>query len=137
MSAGTRDGLIRGLKDDGLYTQSIKKHTLQKFELHNRYVTLFSTAMKNKWPQRAYLGLYSGAGRARVAGTDEIVATTAVSAIQVPDPFTHYIFVDHDPACISALKTRIDTLGGDSSITIPLAFRRLRPESTRSAATTM
>lgn len=49
------------------------------------YVLLFSTAMKNKWPQRAYLGLYSGAGRARVAETDEIVETTVMSAFRVRD----------------------------------------------------
>jgi hypothetical protein len=75
------------LEDDGLYTPSVKRHSLRKIELHNYYVSLFSTAMKNQWPQRAYLGLYSGAGRARVAETDEIVETTVMSAFRVRDPF--------------------------------------------------
>ncbi|MEE9132306.1 MAG: hypothetical protein V3U13_01980 [Gemmatimonadota bacterium] len=80
-------GFLRGLEDDGLYTPSVKRHSLRKIEVHNYYVSLFSTAMSNQWPQRAYLGLYSGAGRARVAETDEIVETTVMSAFRVRDPF--------------------------------------------------
>ena len=116
MSDATGGGLIRGLEDDGLYTPSIKEHTLRKIRLHNYYVSIFSTAMKTPWPQRAYIGLYSGAGRATVEETGEIVATTALSAIQMPDPFTKYIFVDNNPDCISALETRIDRLGGDHDV---------------------
>ena len=110
------DGLVRGLEDDGLYAPSIKDHSLEKIRLHNYYVRLFSTGMKNRWPQRAYVGLYSGAGRARMEKTGEIVATTAISALQVPDPFTKYIFVDNDPECITALKARIRALEGDHDV---------------------
>lgn len=98
------------LEDDGLYTPTVKEHSLQKIRLHNYYVSLFSTSMKSKWPQRAYLGLYSGAGRARVAETGKIVATTALSAVQTRYPFTKYIFVDNDRRCIEALKARIRAL---------------------------
>ncbi|MXZ20776.1 MAG: three-Cys-motif partner protein TcmP [Gemmatimonadetes bacterium] len=101
---------ILEFEDDGLHTPSIKEHSLRKIRLHNYYVTLFSTAMKNKWPQRAYLGLYSGAGRARVTETGKIVATTAVSALAVADPFTKYIFVDNNRECIAALKARASAL---------------------------
>ena len=115
MDAALEDGLIRGLEDDGHYTPLIKDHSLEKIRLHNYYVRLFSTGMKNKWRQRAYLGLYSGPGRARVK-TGEIVATTAISALQVPDPFTKYIFVDNDPKCIEALKPRVRALDGDHDV---------------------
>ena len=116
MSGTAEDGFVHQLEDDGLYTPSIKEHSLRKIRAHNYYVKLFTRAMKNRWPQRAYLGLYSGPGRARVFGTNKIVATTAVSAIQVPDPFTKYIFVDNNPDCIAALKARIDALGGDYDV---------------------
>ena len=107
---------VGGLEDDGHYTPSIKEHSLRKIRLHNHYVSVFSTAMKDKWPQRAYLGLYSGPGRARVAGTGEIVATSAMSAIQVRYPFTKYIFVDKNPKCIAALKARVGALDGDQDV---------------------
>ncbi len=115
MNSTREDELFHGLEDDGLYMPSIKDHSLEKIKLHNYYVRLFSTGMKNRWPQRAYLGLYSGPGRARVK-TGEIVATTAISALQVPDPFTKYIFVDNDPKCIEALKARVRALDGDHDV---------------------
>lgn len=93
-----------------LYTPTVKEHSLRKIRLHNFYVSLFSTAMKNHWPQRAYVGLYSGAGRARVAETGKIVVTTALSAVQARYPFTKYIFVDNNPRCIEALEARIQAL---------------------------
>ena len=31
------DGLVSGLEDDGLYTPSIKDHSLEKIRLHNYY----------------------------------------------------------------------------------------------------
>ena len=114
MGAALEDGL-RGLEDDELYTPLIKDHSLEKIRLHNYYVRLFSTGMKNKWRQRAYLGLYSGPGRARMK-TGEIVATTAISALQVPDPFTKYIFVDNNPKCIETLKARVRALDGDHEV---------------------
>lgn len=39
----------------------------------------------------------------------EVVETTAMSACRLPDPFTKYIFVDHDERCTEALTARIVT----------------------------
>lgn len=116
MNVHTGPELIRRLEDDGFYTPAIKEHSLRKIRLHNYYVRLFSTSMKNKWSQRAYLGLYSGAGRARVIETGEIVATTAISSLSVPDPFTKYIFVDNNPECIAALQARTRALGRHTDV---------------------
>lgn len=57
MSDATRGGLIRGMENDGLYTPSIKEHSLRKIRLHNYYVRLIATAMKNVLLY--YLVLYS------------------------------------------------------------------------------
>lgn len=101
---------LRRLSHDGHYTPSIKSHSLEKIQLHNYYASLFSTSMKKQWPQRAYLGLYSGAGRAKVEETGEIVETTAMSVFRLRNPFTKYIFVDNEAYCIKALDERIATL---------------------------
>lgn len=74
--------------------------------------------MKKKWPQRAYVGLYSGAGRARVEGSREIIETTAMSVFRLPDPFTKYVFVDNDERCTSALAARIGVLPANHDVTI-------------------
>ncbi len=109
---------LRGLVDDHHYTPDIKTHSLEKIRLHNYYARLFSSSMKDKWPQRAYVGLYSGAGRARIEETGEIIETTAMSVFRLRHPFTKYIFVDHDPRCIGALKNRIATLGHQHDVTL-------------------
>lgn len=93
----------RDLIDDGLFTPEIKTHSVEKIVRHDYYAHLFAEGMKNKWPQRAYLGLYSGSGRGQLP-SGEIVETTAMGALR--EPFTHYIFVDNDERCIEALRAR-------------------------------
>ena len=72
--------------------------------------------MRKKWNQLAYVGLYSGAGRARVIRpTDkilstEIVETSALAVLRQPHRFTHYLYVDSDERCTTALKQRIAAL---------------------------
>ncbi len=100
--------LGRDLPHDGLPLQEIKAHSLEKYRRHNYLASMFANGMKKKWPQRAYIGLYAGAGRARVEGTGEIVETTALSVIR--QPFTNYIFVDSDSECIDALERRVEAL---------------------------
>lgn len=114
--AYSAEAFVGGLEDDGFYTPEIKQHSIEKIRLHNYYVALFTTSMKSRWPQRAYLGLYSGSGRARIEATGEIIETTALSALRPRFPFTHHIFVDSDPRCIEALRGRIAALPGDRNV---------------------
>ena len=69
--------------------------------------------MKKIWPQRAYLGLFAGAGRARIEESGEIVETSAASVFRLPDPFTHHVFVDQDPLCTEALRKRLNAISTD------------------------
>lgn len=103
--------------DDGLYTPEIKRHSLEKIRLHNRYARIFATAMRTHWPQLAYVGLYAGAGRAEISGTGEIVETSALAVIRQPDRFTDYIYVDHDSTCMDALRSRIQALKPSENFT--------------------
>ncbi len=118
MTAVPGGGFLRGLDGDGHFTPPIKRHSLGKITLHNQYAAIFSRATKNSWPQRAYIGLYSGAGRARVEPSGEIIETTAMSVFRLSDPFTHHIFVDNDARCIEALGERIRSMGGDHDVSL-------------------
>lgn len=106
------------VEPDGLYTPDIKRHSLEKIRLHNRYAQTFAAAMYRKWPQMAYLGLYAGAGHAHVAGTTETVETSALAVLRQQPRFTDYIYVDNDPRCVSALTTRTAPLVGNARLTI-------------------
>ena len=99
--------MLRALSDDGFYLPTIKEHSLEKIIRHDYFADLFSTGMKSSWQQRAYIGLYSGAGRARIENTGEIIETTAMSVFRLRTPFTKYIFVDENEQCTTALDARI------------------------------
>lgn len=111
-------GFRRGLEDDGQYLPEIGEQSLTKIRLHNAYISMFTTAMRSKWPQLAYLGLYSGAGRARLRETGEIVETSALGSLRVQHPFTKHIFVDSDDRCVRALQARVNALEGKRDVTI-------------------
>ena len=116
--AGPRMGnhdYLGGLTDDGLYTPAIKPHSLEKLNRHNYYAAMFTTFAEKSWPQRAYVGLCCGAGRARVDGTGEIVESAAMTALRLH--FTHYVFVDKSKRCIDALKKRVAAAGTNASVT--------------------
>ena len=110
--------MLRNLEPDGLYLPTIKPHSLDKIIRHNYYARVFASSMKKKWPQRAYIGLFSGPGRARLEGTGEIVETSALGALRLPDLFTHYIFVDKNPECTDALARRAAVANPGASITV-------------------
>lgn len=95
------------IPDDGLHLPTIGRHSLEKIRRHNYYAALFTKAMRHKWPQRACIGLYSGAGLARLGDTGEIVETSALAVIGQEVPFTKYIFVDSDNKCLDALEARV------------------------------
>jgi len=101
----------RVVPPDGLYTPTIKQHSLEKIRLHNRYAAIFASAMRAKWQQLAYVGLYAGAGHARVSGTSDVVETSALAVLRQPVRFTDYIYVDHNSSCIDALTRRAKAFG--------------------------
>jgi three-Cys-motif partner protein len=102
----------------GLYLPTIKAHSLDKIRLHNYYAQLFTQSMKRQWPQRTYLGLYAGAGRARLDPGGEIIETSAMNVFRLRDTFTKFIFVDADPRCSNALRARIEALPARFDYTI-------------------
>lgn len=106
---------LPSIASDGRWTPVIKPHSLEKIRHHNLYAHVFATAMKNKWPQLAYIGLYSGAGHAHIGDDGPVVETTGIGALR--ENFTHYIFVDAEHECIDALKARAEPLQHDRPIT--------------------
>jgi three-Cys-motif partner protein len=108
----------RRVEADGLYTPDIKAHSLEKIHLHNRYAEMFATAMHDKWPHLAYIGLYAGAGHARLAGTDETYETSALAVLRQRPRFTDYVYVDNDPRCVHALRARTERLRGDARVSV-------------------
>ena len=61
--------------------------------------------MRNSWPRRAYVELFSGPGRSWDRDQRRYVAGSAVRALDFE--FTGYVFVDRDERATAALLHRI------------------------------
>jgi three-Cys-motif partner protein len=97
-------------EDDGLYIPEVGDWAEEKYRLLWHYADLFATSMKHKWDTRCYIDLFSGSGYARIRGTNRVVKSSSLLALQVADPFDYYIYCDSDSDCISALKKRVTNL---------------------------
>jgi three-Cys-motif partner protein len=95
------------LSNDGLLLPSVGKWAARKYELLSYYCDLFATSMLNKWDSRVYIDLFAGSGKAKVKGTNEIILTSPLLAIDIDHPFDKYIYCDDDKNCVSALKSRV------------------------------
>lgn len=97
---------------------TIKQHSLEKLRRHNYFASIFAKAMRNQFENLVYIGLYSGAGRAILDPTGELVDTSALSVLTQEVPFTKYIFVDSDERCIERLRVEIELLDRTLDVTL-------------------
>lgn len=114
-------------RDDGLLIPEVGRWAKRKYHFLSRYLHLFSTGMKKKWPQRHYIDLFSGAGFARIRGTNDLVAGSPVIASNVADSFSGIHLCEQNAACFDALSSRITpqtaatavaTVRGDANLKI-------------------
>lgn len=109
---------LSDFQPDGQYLPTVKLHSVDKLKLHNYYAAIFAGGMSKQWPNLVYMGLYSGAGAARIEGTNRVVMTSALSVLTQAVKFTHYVFVDEDPKCIDALRVRTERLQMAERVTL-------------------
>jgi len=99
------------MSDDGLPTNDIGPWAEEKYQYVGMYAQLFSTGMKNKWPHRIYLDLFSGPGYSKVRETNRVVLGSPMIALSLPDRFDSYVFADENSESLDALRTRVSRLG--------------------------
>jgi three-Cys-motif partner protein len=99
------------IEDDGLITPEVGRWSKQKYHFLQRYLHLFATGMKNKWPERHYVDLFAGAGVSRIRDTSELVMGSPLLAATVRDAFTHLHLCERDEAKASALDKRLRSRG--------------------------
>src|SRR4030066_799335 len=94
--------------DDGLYISEVGPWAENKYEILHHYSHMFSTGMKNLFNQRIYIDLFSSAGIANIRNSNRFVLTSSLIALNLPDPYDHYVYCDIDEKCISALSQRVE-----------------------------
>jgi three-Cys-motif partner protein len=110
MSKKRRDYFIPA-RDDGLLTYPIGPWAEAKYRYVGMYAELFAKGMKNRWPRRLYLDLFSGPGHSKVRDSSRVVLGSPLIALNLPDLFDEYVFADENPEALAALRARVARLG--------------------------
>lgn len=98
---------IEIVKDDNLIIPDVGAWGENKYKLVGGYCDIFTRGMKNKWDKLVYIDLFSGAGYAKIKGSDRILKSSALIALSIPNPFDKYIFCEADEEKLNALKARV------------------------------
>ena len=91
---------------DGLIARPSGAWVAEKLDYLNRYIGIFETSMKEKWPQRNYIDLFAGPGKNRIKETGEYLLGSPLLALTTRFPFTGYYFVEFDQENIDSLQMR-------------------------------
>lgn len=94
------------VSEDGLISPDVGGWAEDKHRLVSLYATLFSSGMKEKWDERVYVELYSGAGYARLRENSRLIVGSPIQALTLKDPFDRYVFCEGDSKKMAALRVR-------------------------------
>ena len=126
---------------DGLPYRDSGSWARDKLDYLERYISLFETAMRNKWPKRSFIDLFAGPGKCQDRDNEEVFLGSPLIALTTKYPFTSYWFVDNDQQYIDVLKTRcshfddqidqieINFIHGDCNTTVGKIVEQLSPSS--------
>src|SRR3972149_6239413 len=121
--------------DDGLQMRDSGPWVAQKLDYLRRYIEVFETSMRKKFPNRAYIDLFCGPGKCLDRDSGGIYLGSPLVALTTRYPFTEYYFTDTDAAAISTLKqrcahsplsTRVKYRVADANALAPFLVRELQ-----------
>lgn len=104
------------VENDGLLCPEVGGWAETKYRLISLYDELFATGMKDKWDQRVYIDLYSGAGHSRIRHTEIRLKGSPILALGIPFTFDKYIFCEENVDCLSVLKLRANRVAPSADI---------------------
>lgn len=93
--------------DDGLFVDRIGTWAERKHALIRQYAEMFASSMKTKWDCRVYIDLFCSSGLARIKGTNKVVKTSPLLALDINEKFDRYIFGDIESYKVEALQSRV------------------------------
>lgn len=94
--------------EDTLPTRSAGNWVAQKLDYLARYLDMFITSMrtpKQKWRALNYIDLFAGPGKCQ-SDNGKVHLGSPLLALTARKPFSHYFFVDLEPANLNALQQR-------------------------------
>jgi len=93
-------------RDDGLLMRETGAWAAEKLDYLARYIDVFETAMRKKWPTRYYIDLLAGPGKNIVRDSGDVLLGSPLLALTTTYPFTGYFFADLSHENTTALQQR-------------------------------
>lgn len=103
---------------DNLATRQSGRWVEEKLDYLKRYIEIFETSMRVKWPDRNFIDLFAGPGKNRIKETGKILLGSPLIALTARYPFSGYYFSELDLECHNALQTRCSASTIDENIKI-------------------
>ncbi len=100
--------IIEVEKDEFFLPKPVGPWAENKYSLMGGYSSIFNQGIKNKFKNRVYIDLFSGAGYAPIKGRNKILKSSPLISLSIPEPFTHYIFCELNRKKLNALKCRVE-----------------------------
>ena len=104
--------------DDGLPVSPVGSWSEDKYRRLQTYAQMFSTGMKNRWPNRIYIDLFAGPGMVVEKASKRRLLGSPLLALTIPDPFTRYIFCDENREHADALMKRCQVRAPNADVHI-------------------
>jgi three-Cys-motif partner protein len=105
------------LGSDGLAVRDSGEWAKEKLYYLEHYLDIFSVGMRKKWAGKLYyVDLFAGPGRCRVRETNEEIDGSPLVALKFN--FAKCFFFEADPACYTALVTRVKTRSPEKNVEI-------------------
>jgi len=95
---------------DEFIIPQVRAWSLEKYKLIGGYCDIFTNGMKNKWDQLVYIDLFAGAGFSKIIETQEVVYSSSLIAMSIPNHFTKYILCEENKEKFHALVERVARL---------------------------
>jgi three-Cys-motif partner protein len=92
---------------DGLPARVVGRWSEEKLYYVARYVDIFTTGMKDRWPRRVYIDLFSGPGICVLDDSGQEIKGSPLVALSARYPFTAAYLNDLDRLATEALRSRL------------------------------
>lgn len=109
---------IINVENDGKFIPEVRIWSIEKYKLFGNYCDIFTTGMKRQWDQLIYIDLYAGAGYVKIIETNQILKSSSLISLSIPNPFTKYILCEKNLERFKALKYRIEKYHSDKDVTL-------------------
>jgi len=96
---------LPALHDDGLATPDVGAWAEEKYQLERYYADIFSNAMAKQFVL-AYVDIFAAAGHAIVRDTRKVIPASPILVLDLPKPFSRYIFCELESSNAAALEER-------------------------------